>query len=182
MHCRCAVLTLTHAVVAPPAWRAGRTRIQLKPTGELFSLVPPTSKANNVIIGAPRCAVLCMLCCACRATLTAALCGAAVGACITRLQPAMLLRLQLLQVQLQGNCIRACQSAMQHSAAEPPTSPKHILAPLPAGKTWIDTYGDMTLLNSTTGAKAYLYFTPCGWFGAGRYEVRPSDSMHCPRR
>lgn len=30
----------------------------------------------------------------------------------------------------------------------------------------------MTLLNSTTGAKAYLYFTPCGWFGAGRYEVR----------
>ena len=38
---------------------AGRTRIRLKPTGELFSLVPPTSKANNVIIGALR-----MLCCA----------------------------------------------------------------------------------------------------------------------
>lgn len=40
------------------------------------------------------------------------------------------------------------------------------------GKTWIDTYGDYTLLNATTGAKAYLYFTPCGWFGAGRYQVR----------
>ena len=46
-----------------------------------------------------------------------------------------------------------------------------------AGKTWIDTYGDMTLLNSTTGAKAYLYFTPCGWFGAGRYEVRRAAAL-----
>lgn len=34
-----------------PVLRAGRTRIRLKTTGELFSLVPPTSKANNVIIG-----------------------------------------------------------------------------------------------------------------------------------
>ena len=30
---------------------AGRTRIRLKTTGEVFSLVPPTSKANNVILG-----------------------------------------------------------------------------------------------------------------------------------
>lgn len=67
----------------------GRTRIRLKSTGEVFSLVPPTSKANNVILG----------------------------------------------------------------------------------KTWVDTYGDYTLLNSTTGAKAYMYFKPCGWFGAGRYEM-----------
>lgn len=67
----------------------GRTRIRLKTTGEVFSLVPPTSKANNVILG----------------------------------------------------------------------------------KTWIDTYGDYTLLNSTTGAKAYMFFQPCGWFGAGRYEI-----------
>ena len=29
----------------------GRTRIRLKPTGEVFSLVPPTSKAHNVILG-----------------------------------------------------------------------------------------------------------------------------------
>eukprot|EP00887_Chlorella_sp_A99_P003091 scaffold9.g3091.t1 len=39
------------------------------------------------------------------------------------------------------------------------------------GSTWIDTYGDYTLLNVTTGAKAYMYFTPCGWFGSGRYEI-----------
>lgn len=67
----------------------GRTRIKLKTTGEVFSLVPPTSKANNVIIGS----------------------------------------------------------------------------------TWIDTYGDYTLLNVNTGAKVYMYFTPCGWFGSGRYEI-----------
>ena len=96
----------------------GRTRIRLKPTGEVFSLVPPTSKAHNVILGS----------------------------------------------------------------------------------TWIDTYGDYTLVNATTGArapprggggggvrlarsalltpqsnagaKAYMYYQPCGWFGSGRYEVR----------
>lgn len=67
----------------------GRTRIHLKATGETFSLVPPPTKAHNVIIGS----------------------------------------------------------------------------------TWIDTFGDYTLLNSTTGMKAHLYFTPCGWFSAGRYEI-----------
>ena len=67
----------------------GRTRIKLKATGEEFSLVPPPTKAHNVIIGS----------------------------------------------------------------------------------TWIDTAGDYTLLNATTGAKAHLYFQPCGWFGAGRYEL-----------
>ena len=35
----------------PPSLPAGRTRIRMKPTGEVFSLVPPTSKANNVILG-----------------------------------------------------------------------------------------------------------------------------------
>lgn len=67
----------------------GRTRIHLKGTGETFSLVPPPTKAHNVIIGS----------------------------------------------------------------------------------TWIDTFGDYTLLNSTTGMKAHLFFQPCGWFGAGRYEI-----------
>lgn len=67
----------------------GRTRIKLKGTGELFSLVPPPTKAHNVIIGS----------------------------------------------------------------------------------IWIDTFGDYTLLNSTTGAKAHLFFQPCGWFGAGRYDI-----------
>ena len=67
----------------------GRTRIKLKGTSEVFSLVPPPTKAHNLIIGS----------------------------------------------------------------------------------TWIDTFGDYTLLNGTTGAKAHLFFQPCGWFGAGRYEV-----------
>jgi len=67
----------------------GRTRIKLKTTGEVFSLVPPTSKANNVIIG----------------------------------------------------------------------------------RTWIDTYGDYTLVNVTNGAKVHMYYQPCGWFGQGRYII-----------
>ncbi|KAK9843175.1 hypothetical protein WJX74_008032 [Apatococcus lobatus] len=67
----------------------GRSRIRLKKTGEVFSLVPPPSKANNVIIG----------------------------------------------------------------------------------RVWIDTAGDYSLINTTTGAKCSMYFTPCGWFGSGRYEI-----------
>ena len=69
--------------------RAGRTRIQLRKTGEVFSLVPPNSKAHNVIMGS----------------------------------------------------------------------------------TWVDCYGNFRLVNVTTGAKCQLYFTPCGWFSSGRYEV-----------
>ncbi|KAK9817890.1 hypothetical protein WJX72_003822 [[Myrmecia] bisecta] len=67
----------------------GRSRIKLRKTGEEFSLVPPNTKANNVVIG----------------------------------------------------------------------------------RTWIDTAGEFTVLNCTSGAKCSLYFTPCGWFGSGRYEV-----------
>lgn len=68
---------------------AGRTRIQLRKTGEVFSLVPPNSKAHNVIMG----------------------------------------------------------------------------------RTWVDCYGNFQLVNTTTGAKCLLYFTPCGWFSSGRYQV-----------
>ncbi|CAN1135221.1 Oxysterol-binding protein-related protein 3A [Linum perenne] len=39
------------------------------------------------------------------------------------------------------------------------------------GRTWIDSPGEMVLTNITTGDKVVLYFQPCGWFGAGRYEV-----------
>jgi hypothetical protein len=67
----------------------GRTRIKLRKTGEVYSLVPPNSKAHNVIVGG----------------------------------------------------------------------------------TWVDCYGDFKLNNVTTGTQCSLYFTPCGWFGAGRYEV-----------
>ncbi|KAF5737174.1 putative oxysterol binding protein [Tripterygium wilfordii] len=39
------------------------------------------------------------------------------------------------------------------------------------GRTWIDSPGEMIMTNLTTGDKVVLYFQPCGWFGAGRYEV-----------
>ena len=38
--------------------------------------------------------------------------------------------------------------------------------------TWVDCHGDFSLTNVTTGARCALHFTPCGWFSAGRYEVR----------
>eukprot|EP00210_Caulerpa_lentillifera_P008633 g8236.t1 len=66
----------------------GRSRIQLKSTGETFAIIPPTSKVCNLIIG----------------------------------------------------------------------------------RTWVDTFGPMTVINVTTGDKCELDFTPCGWFGTGRYE------------
>lgn len=51
----------------------------------------------------------------------------------------------------------------------PPNSKAHNLI---VGRTWVDCYGDFSLLNTRTGARCLLRFTPCGWFGAGRYEVR----------
>ena len=67
----------------------GRTRITLRSTGEVFTLVPPNCKAHNLIVG----------------------------------------------------------------------------------RTWVDSAGDYSCLNVTTGAKASMYFTPCGWFGSGHHEV-----------
>lgn len=49
----------------------------------------------------------------------------------------------------------------------PPTKVNNLIF----GRTWIDSPGEMTLTNLTTGDKVVLYFQPCGWFGAGRYEV-----------
>lgn len=67
----------------------GRTRITLRSTGEVFTLVPPNCKAHNLIVG----------------------------------------------------------------------------------RTWVDSAGDYSCLNVTTGAKASMYFTPCGWFGSGHHEI-----------
>ncbi|PSS23765.1 Oxysterol-binding protein-related protein like [Actinidia chinensis var. chinensis] len=39
------------------------------------------------------------------------------------------------------------------------------------GRTWVDVPGEMIVTNLTTGDKVVLYFQPCGWFGAGRFEV-----------
>ncbi|KAL2596847.1 hypothetical protein AAZV13_11G126300 [Glycine max] len=49
----------------------------------------------------------------------------------------------------------------------PPTKVNNLIF----GRTWIDSPGEMIMTNLTTGDKAVLYFQPCGWFGAGRYEV-----------
>ncbi|KAF5750936.1 oxysterol-binding protein-related protein 3A [Tripterygium wilfordii] len=49
----------------------------------------------------------------------------------------------------------------------PPTKVSNLIF----GRTWIDSPGEMIMTNLTTGDKVVLYFQPCGWFGAGRYEV-----------
>ncbi|KAJ4970321.1 hypothetical protein NE237_003420 [Protea cynaroides] len=49
----------------------------------------------------------------------------------------------------------------------PPTKVNNLIF----GRTWVDSPGEMILTNLTTGDKVVLYFQPCGWFGAGRYEV-----------
>ncbi|XP_010553050.1 PREDICTED: oxysterol-binding protein-related protein 3A [Tarenaya hassleriana] len=49
----------------------------------------------------------------------------------------------------------------------PPTKVHNLIF----GRTWVDSPGEMIMTNLTSGDKAVLYFQPCGWFGAGRYEV-----------
>lgn len=49
----------------------------------------------------------------------------------------------------------------------PPTKVNNLIF----GRTWVDSAGEMILTNMTTGDKVLLYFQPCGWFGAGRFEV-----------
>lgn len=65
----------------------GRTRITLRKTGEVYSLVPPNAMVHNIVIG----------------------------------------------------------------------------------RTWVDAFGPLTITCKATGAKTVLVFTPCGWFGYGRY-------------
>ncbi|KAL8531462.1 hypothetical protein ACS0TY_008164 [Phlomoides rotata] len=49
----------------------------------------------------------------------------------------------------------------------PPTKVNNLIF----GRTWVDSSGEMVMTNTTTGDKVVLYFQPCGWFGANRYEV-----------
>lgn len=49
----------------------------------------------------------------------------------------------------------------------PPTKVNNLIF----GRTWLDSPGEMVMSNLTTGDKVVLYFQPCGWFGAGRYEI-----------
>lgn len=39
------------------------------------------------------------------------------------------------------------------------------------GRMWVDNVGPMKVTNLTTGWVCKLEYKPCGWFGAGRYEV-----------
>jgi hypothetical protein len=39
------------------------------------------------------------------------------------------------------------------------------------GKVWLDHSGEMEVLNKTTGDKAKLDFTKCGWFSKGYFSV-----------
>lgn len=39
------------------------------------------------------------------------------------------------------------------------------------GSLWLDHYGDLTIINNTTGEKCLMKFTKAGWLGAGRYVV-----------
>ena len=59
----------------------------------------------------------------------------------------------------------------------PPNSTAHNLI---MGSIWVDCHGTFSLTNVTTGAKCSLYFTPCGWFSAGRYEVRAAGWRFYP--
>jgi len=39
------------------------------------------------------------------------------------------------------------------------------------GRLWIDHFGELELVNQTTGDRATLEFKECGWFGKNRWEV-----------
>ena len=39
------------------------------------------------------------------------------------------------------------------------------------GMTWVDTFGDLLVVNLTKGNYAALHFHQCGWFGGGRHKV-----------
>ncbi|XP_010910048.1 oxysterol-binding protein-related protein 3A [Elaeis guineensis] len=59
------------------------------------------------------------------------------------------------------------KSGVVFDLVPPPTKVNNLIF----GRTWIDSFGEMVMTNLTTGDKVVLYFQPCGWFGAGRYEV-----------
>eukprot|EP01118_Nematostelium_gracile_P008516 TRINITY_DN2824_c0_g1_i1.p1 TRINITY_DN2824_c0_g1~~TRINITY_DN2824_c0_g1_i1.p1 ORF type:complete len:493 (+),score=138.66 TRINITY_DN2824_c0_g1_i1:988-2466(+) len=40
------------------------------------------------------------------------------------------------------------------------------------GSMWLDHFGEFEIVNHTTGEKARLELTKCGWFGKGQYEMK----------
>ncbi|GMP49341.1 hypothetical protein CsSME_00016358 [Camellia sinensis var. sinensis] len=64
-------------------------------------------------------------------------------------------------------CITLKRDGVVLDLVPPPTKVNNLIF----GRTWVDSPGEMIMTNLTTGDKVVLYFQPCGWFGAGRYEV-----------
>ncbi|KAF5954207.1 hypothetical protein HYC85_007063 [Camellia sinensis] len=64
-------------------------------------------------------------------------------------------------------CITLKRDGVVLDLVPPPTKVNNLIF----GRTWVDSPGEMVMTNLTTGDKVVLYFQPCGWFGAGRYEV-----------
>ncbi|KAG5515284.1 hypothetical protein RHGRI_036355 [Rhododendron griersonianum] len=64
-------------------------------------------------------------------------------------------------------CVTLKRDGVVLDLVPPPTKVNNLIF----GRTWVDSPGEMVLSNLTTGDKVVLYFQPCGWFGAGRYEV-----------
>lgn len=40
------------------------------------------------------------------------------------------------------------------------------------GKAWLDHFGELKIVNKTTGEKAIIEFTKCGWFSKGWHEIK----------
>jgi len=50
--------------------------------------------------------------------------------------------------------------------------PAHVKAHnIVVGRSWIDVFGPMEVHCAETGTRAEITFTPCGWFGSGRYTL-----------
>lgn len=64
-------------------------------------------------------------------------------------------------------CVTLKRDGVVLDLVPPPTKVNNLIF----GRTWVDSPGEMVMTNLTTGDKVVLYFQPCGWFGAGRYEV-----------
>ncbi|KAF9611784.1 hypothetical protein IFM89_035769 [Coptis chinensis] len=64
-------------------------------------------------------------------------------------------------------CVTLKRKGVVLDLVPPPTKANNLIF----GRTWIDNAGEMIMTNVTTGDKVVLYFQPCGWFGANRYEV-----------
>jgi hypothetical protein len=66
-----------------------------------------------------------------------------------------------------GEVSRLKRSGDVYALVPPITRANNLLL----GMTWVDTFGDLLVVNLTTGTYAALHFHQCGWFGGGRHKV-----------